>query len=78
MPRLNKLNMFALLRPLLVVSWYLQLPGGDASSNQFHYQHINTGNGNSESTCVLNIWFSILFYINRVYIGHPLFFFFLV
>lgn len=44
--------MFALLRPLLVIYAYLQLPGGDASSNEFHYQDINTGNGNRESTYV--------------------------
>lgn len=44
--------MFALLRPLLVIYWYLQLPAGDASRNEFHYQDISTGNGNGESTCV--------------------------
>lgn len=44
--------MFALLRPLLVIYAYLQLSGGDASSNEFHYQDINTGNGNRESTYV--------------------------
>ncbi|KAM9376437.1 hyaluronan and proteoglycan link protein 3 [Pholidichthys leucotaenia] len=43
--------MAGLLRPLLVVCWYL-LPGGQGRvsgySNGFHYQDISNGNGNGE------------------------------
>ncbi|XP_056242259.1 hyaluronan and proteoglycan link protein 3 [Seriola aureovittata] len=44
--------MLSLLRPLLAVCLYLQLPGGQGRipgyNNGFHYQDISNGNGNGE------------------------------
>lgn len=55
--------MSALLRPLLVIFWYLRLPAGHTARDGFFYHDINTGNGNRESTCVLEI-LAYLFFID--------------